>query len=154
MKQLDSQIVIYKLDASLLETENWDLTIDYETARRNDRVATQGDASQLFDMCEEYIPTIKIEVPKKNSNVNTEYRFTDAVIGFTFKSNKEFDECCKRAKVNGYRYKRFVGTTGGVKNDTVLFVREDIYDDLERRANNDRDFEKKMVVAKFEAYKA
>lgn len=153
MKQLDSQIVILKIPASLLKNKNWNYNTSYELARNQGLVATQGD-SQLYRMCEEYIPYTRIEEQRKDNKQVTGYRYTESIISLTFSDNKEFDEACEKAKINGKRYKRFVGTTGGVKNDTVLFMREDIYEDMEKRSNNDRDYKKKMVVAKFEAYKA
>jgi len=153
MKQHGSQIVILKIPASILGARNWDYEINYETARKQGLVATQGD-SQLFRMCEEYIPYTIIEESRKNSSKKTEYRYTESIIALTFLAMNEFDEACKNVKINGFKYKRFVGTTGGIKNDTVLFMREDIFDDMEKRDNNDRDYEKKFVVAKFEAQKS
>lgn len=153
MKQLNNQIVIFKLSAALIKSNGWDLHIDYETARREGMVATQGDDSQLFTFCEKLEPFTTIEESKKNSELKTGYRFTETVIAITFLSNKEYDECCKNVKVNGNVYKRIVGTTGGIKNDTILFLREDIHNVVYGWSNNDAKM-KDMVVAKWEAYKA
>ena len=56
--------------------------------------------------------------------------------------------------VNGINYKRFVGTTGGLKNNTLLFVNSDYIDRLNERCECERDKSKPLVPAKYEAYKA
>ena len=57
-------------------------------------------------------------------------------------------------KLNGLKYKRLLGTTGGIKNNTIVYVSEVVYDKLVKKINNGRDEEKKMIPAKLEAYKA
>lgn len=57
-------------------------------------------------------------------------------------------------KVNGVTFKRFVGTTGGLKNNTLLFVNEEILDELNNRCECERDKTIPLVPAKYEAYKA
>lgn len=54
--------------------------------------------------------------------------------------------------LNGKKYKRLLGTNGGVKNSTIVFVSENVYDEIFKRLNNGRDLDKKMVPAKFESY--
>lgn len=71
-----------------------------------------------------------------------------------------FRKACKGFKINGMRYGRLVGTTGGVKNSTVVFVAEaarngaPMLEELRRRINNGRDMTKEFVPAKLEAYRA
>ena len=47
-----------------------------------------------------------------------------------------------------------MGTNGGVKNETIVFVSERHADEIRRRINNGRNMEKAMVPAKLEAYNA
>lgn len=51
-------------------------------------------------------------------------------------------------------YKRFLGTNGGIKNSTIVYVNEQIYDELKHRLDNGRDLSKELVPAKLEAYQA
>lgn len=63
-------------------------------------------------------------------------------------------------KINDIEYKRLVGTPNGVKKSTVVYASvvnangNAVYDELQRRLDNDRDLSVKLVPAKFEAYKA
>lgn len=52
------------------------------------------------------------------------------------------------------RYRRFLGTNGGIKKSTIVYVNEEIYPELKRRLDNGRDKSKKLVPAKLEAYQA
>ena len=50
--------------------------------------------------------------------------------------------------------RRLLGTTGGVKNNTIVFVNEKLLPELKRRINNGRDLTKQYTPAKLEAYNA
>lgn len=52
------------------------------------------------------------------------------------------------------RYRRFLGTNGGIKNSTIVYVNEEIYPELKKRLDNGRDKKKELVPAKLEAYQA
>jgi len=52
------------------------------------------------------------------------------------------------------RYRRFLGTNGGIKNSTIVYVNEEIYPELKKRLDNGRNIEKELVPAKLEAYQA
>lgn len=52
------------------------------------------------------------------------------------------------------KYKRFLGTNGGIKNSTIVYVNEEIYPELKKRLDNGRDKSKQLVPAKLEAYQA
>ena len=67
---------------------------------------------------------------------------------------KDYHRACKGFSINGVRYKRLLGTNGGIKNSTIVFVSERLSDELKRRVDNDRDPNKELVTAKLEAYKA
>ena len=47
-----------------------------------------------------------------------------------------------------------LGTNGGVKNETIVFISNRHADEIKRRIDNGRDLEKELVPAKLEAYKA
>ena len=67
---------------------------------------------------------------------------------------KDYHRACKGFSINGLKYKRLLGTNGGVKNSTIVFVSERHIDEIRRRIDNGRDMSKEMVPAKLEAYKA
>lgn len=67
---------------------------------------------------------------------------------------KDYYRACKGFRINGISYRRLLGTAGGIKNSTIVFVSERLVDELRRRVENDRDQSKPQVAAKLEAYKA
>ena len=67
---------------------------------------------------------------------------------------KDYYKACRGFSINGIRYKRLLGTNGGIKNSTIVFVSERLSDELKRRVENGRDMTKELVTAKLEAYKA
>lgn len=67
---------------------------------------------------------------------------------------KDYYRACKGFTINGIKYKRLLGTNGGIKNSTIVFVSERLTDELKRRVENGRDPNKELVTAKLEAYKA
>lgn len=67
---------------------------------------------------------------------------------------KDYKRACGGYYINGVKYRHLLGTAGGIKNNTIVFVSERLYPELSRRINNGRDETKEMVPAKFEAYKA
>lgn len=52
------------------------------------------------------------------------------------------------------RYHRLLGTNGGIKNSTIVYVNEEIYPELKKRLDNGRNMGKELVPAKLEAYQA
>lgn len=68
---------------------------------------------------------------------------------------EHYDKACKDGfYINGIHYERLLGTNGGVKNSTIVFVSSRIAPELKRRLENGRDLSKPLVPAKFESYKA
>lgn len=67
---------------------------------------------------------------------------------------RDYHRACKGFSINGINYKRLLGTNGGIKNSTIVFVSERYADELKRRIDNGRDMSKALVPAKLEAYKA
>lgn len=67
---------------------------------------------------------------------------------------KDYRRACKGFTINGIRYERLLGTPGGVKNSTVVFIASRHADEIKKRIENGRDVEKPLVPAKLEAYKA
>lgn len=67
---------------------------------------------------------------------------------------KDYRDACKGFKINGVEYERLLGTNGGIKNSTIVFVSKRLAPEIKRRIENGRDPNIPLVPAKFEAYKA
>ena len=67
---------------------------------------------------------------------------------------KDYWRACEGFAINGIVYKRLLGTAGGIKNSTIVFISERYVDEIRRRIDNGRDMNQKLVPAKLEAYKA
>ena len=68
--------------------------------------------------------------------------------------NSDYVRACKGFTINGVKYTRLLGTPGGIKMSTIVFVSEAVAPELRRRINNDRDQTKTFIPAKLEAYRA
>lgn len=66
----------------------------------------------------------------------------------------DYRRACKGFTINGIRYVRLLGTNGGVKTSTIVFVSDRIADELRKRITNGRNEDVKMIPAKYEAYRA
>lgn len=68
--------------------------------------------------------------------------------------NSDYDRANKGFTVNGITYHRLLGTNGGIKNSTIVYVSERLYPELKRRMDNGRNKDKSIVPAKLESYQA
>lgn len=69
-------------------------------------------------------------------------------------SNSDYDRANKGFTINGIRFRRFLGTNGGIKNSTIVYVNEELYPALKERLDNGRNMDAALVPAKLEAYQA
>ena len=69
-------------------------------------------------------------------------------------SNKDYDRANLGFSINGIEYKRFLGTNGGIKNSTIVYINANLYPELKKRLDNGRNKEVPLVPAKLEAYQA
>lgn len=67
---------------------------------------------------------------------------------------KDYRRACRGFTINDIKYVRLLGTNGGVKNETIVFVSERLSKELRARINNGRDESVTLIPAKFEAYRA
>lgn len=68
--------------------------------------------------------------------------------------NSDYVRACKGFSINGVKYTRLLGTPGGIKMSTIVFVSDRLVGELRRRISNDRDESKAFIPAKLEAYRA
>lgn len=67
---------------------------------------------------------------------------------------KDYRRACRGFTINDVKYVRLLGTNGGVKNETIVFVSERLSKELRARIDNGRDKSVTLIPAKFEAYRA
>lgn len=176
-KQLVCQKYIYKIHSSRLRKEGWKLTLPIEEARRNDEVISLADSQVLrwidqingIENADLRARGIKSEIKqiKKEPNslqnrkrIKQLYSELDAIqykpdyMCLIIDKEKDYYRACKGFQINGVKYRRLLGTNGGIKNSTIVFVSDRVCDELKRRIDNGRNPEKALVTAKLEAYKA
>ena len=80
--------------------------------------------------------------------------FKQDYVSIVMDSAQDYRRACKGFAINGVRFVRLLGTPGGIKMSTIVFVSERLAPELRMRIDNGRDKTKELVPAKFEAYRA
>lgn len=83
-----------------------------------------------------------------------EIQFKQDYMCLVIDKEKDYWRACKGFKINGIKYVRLLGTNGGIKNSTIVFVSERLAPELRRLIDNGRDKTQELVPAKLEAYQA
>lgn len=179
MEQKSCHRIIFKLHSKQLRESKWNLTlqiskamIDYpecvvslnssQALRFIDEINGENDITEMVRQIQN---KIKFEKKKPRS------RETKAIISKLYEEmyNLQFqkDYCCvvmdkvkdydranKGFIVNGIKYRRLLGTNGGIKNSTIVYVNEKIYPQLKEKLDCGRKTDVPLVPAKLEAYQA
>ncbi len=176
-KQLVCQRYIYKIHSSRLRKERWNLTLPIEEARRNDEVIALADSQvlrwidELNDItdADQKAVEIRTEIRRIKNEPNSvtnkrkirqlyqeldRIQFKPDYMCLIIDKDKDYHRACKGFSINGIKYRRLLGTNGGIKNSTIVFVSDRLHDELERRIENGRNTSKELVTAKLEAYRA
>lgn len=176
-KQLACQTYIYKIHSSRLRKAKWNLTLPIEEARRNDEVIALASSQMLrwidelngvYDADDKarYIKHRIRKIRREPYSVQNRklikdlyheldiLQFKPDYMCLIIDKEKDYYRACRGFSINGVEYHRLLGTNGGIKNSTIVFVSERLYGELSRRVENGRDQDKKLVTAKLEAYKA
>lgn len=176
-KLLTGQRFIFKINSSRLRKAKWNLSLPLEEARKNDEIVSLAD-SQMIRWIDELngvedadeqakevrreIRAIKKEPPSYQNKIAVR-KLYDELDALQFKPDymylvidrkKDYMRACSGYKINGVKYVRLLGTSGGIKNSTIVFVSERLAGELRRRVENGRDQDKPLVTAKLEAYKS
>ena len=170
---------IYKLHSKQLRDAKWNLKLPLDVALRDypDCVVSLND-SQILRFIDELNGITdadakareikaKIRMEKKKPRTNStrnrisilykrlyELQYQEDYICIIMDKNSDYDRANKGFKINGIKYKRFLGTNGGIKNSTIVYVSERLYPELKKRLDNGRNLDGKLVPAKLEAYQA
>lgn len=177
-KQLKNQTYIYKIEAKWIIKNNFNLKLSLKEANANKQLTPLASSQTLrfidsilqLENKEEEINKIKEEINKlkkleSSKEIKKEIKklyeqkdklqFVQDYVNIEFATKKEFDECIKNGvKINGMKFYRLLGTTSGIKHQTIVFVSERVCKDLITKLDNGRDLSKQLIPAKLEAYKA
>lgn len=69
-------------------------------------------------------------------------------------SDKDYDRANQGFKINGYKYHRLLGTNGGIKKSSIVYIGDNVFREILKRMDNGRDKAKPIIPAKLEAYQA
>ncbi len=176
-KQLVCQRYIYKIHSARLRQSKWNLTLPIDEARRNDEVISIADSQTLrwIDQINGMVDGDKLakeirseiqQIKKEPSSLTNKRRLRELYseldriqykpdyMCLIIDKEKDYYRACKGFSINGIKYKRLLGTNGGIKNSTIVFVSEKVVDVLRAKIENGRNQAKPLVTAKLEAYKA
>ena len=155
----------------------WQLTLPLAEARRNEEVVSLAD-SQMLRWIDELNGITDADARAKEVQVQIrrlrrepsslqnrrqirklyeqldEIQFKPDYMCVIMDKERDYLRAVKGYTVNGIKYRRLLGTNGGIKNSTIVFVSERLWPELSRRIENGRDLSKELVPAKLEAYKA
>lgn len=140
---------IFKIGTTHLKKNGWNLELTEKEASSLDEEIRLFD-SQLFR-----IATLIVDKDssladlKKDGNIVWNKCFVSIVID----GKRDFNRVFKGFTLNNEEFVRFVGTTGGLKNNSIIFANKRLIDDLNNTIES-VDIKRKMVPAKYEAYKA
>ena len=166
-----------KIHSRRLRKNRWNLTLTLDEARRNDEIVSLADSQVLrwidelngLDDIGEKAAEIRREIrrirrednsPQNKRAIRDLYTELDRLqyvpdyMCLVIDKEKDYYRACRGFSINGIRYKRLLGTNGGIKNSTIVFVSDSVVDEIRRRIENGRDPDKELVTAKLEAYKA
>jgi len=173
MKLKDSQLLILKIKTSHIKKAKKNIKLNFEQARDNDEIISLG-SSQFSRSLKRYCDSQNITNDIYNIGGQTvndifskrdrkKYQILNAIISVEIESTNYYDKLNETPKqnnsekgflVNDIRYVEYIGTTGGVKNSTVFYIRKDLYEWATKRVDNGRDMDKKFIPSKLQAYKA
>lgn len=173
-----AQRYVFKIHSSRLRRAKWHLTLTVNQARENKELITVNE-SQLMRFIDElngventasYVSDLKsqIQILKAETNLAVsrpkirklyeeldKYQFQKDYVCVVLDNSNDYRRLYQNGfQINGIRYRRLLGTTGGIKSNTIVFVNELLLPELKRRLNNGRNLTKPFTPAKLEAYNA
>lgn len=179
MKYKNNLRQIYKIHSKQLKRCKWNLQLPLDVAHKEypDTIISIGSSqvirfideingnTDIDEKINEVKRVLGIEKKKKRSretkaNIRSYYdklyelQFIKDYVCIIMESNSDYDRANQGFTINGIKYKRFLGTNGGIKQSTIVYVNEKLYPELKKRLDNGRDMTKQLVPAKLEAYQA
>ena len=166
------------MQSKRLKQAKWNLTLPLQTAMKNKNdIVALNDSQILRWICElngienlDYeVSKLKREIkfikkqPKNKENKDKIKELYDKLYSLQYQkdyfcmimnSDKDYDRANQGFKINGYKYRRLLGTNGGIKKSTITYIGENVFDEIVKRMDNGRDKTKPIIPAKLEAYQA
>lgn len=174
-KQQKLQKYCFKLHTSYLAKNNWNLTLPLSEARKSANAIVTVNDSQVLRWIEELNGTQDVDARAKEirEQINTlksrqgnkkqvaalydklyELQFQKDYLLLIIDKKSDYNRANNGFTINGINYHRLLGTAGGIKTSTIVYVSSRLYPEIKKRIDNGRDMTKKMVAAKLEAYQA
>lgn len=177
-KQKKCKRYLFKLHSERLRRSRWKLEYPLEEALNTEDIISLSDSQILrfidelngdtSEAREEEASYIKKEIKrlkksdssKKDTLIANLYKrfynlqFVPDYMCLIIDKMSDYDRANKGFSINGIKYHRLLGTNGGVKNSTIVYVSERLYSQLYERLCCGRNLEQKFVPAKLEAYQA
>lgn len=138
------QYDIFKIETKQLKYNNWALDITKDEAYAAGSLVALFE-SEMFRL-----------IAKILGRPPEEIDYSDYVASVVISNKKHFERAVSHEGVviNGKTFRRFVGTSGGLKKNSIIFVNAEVIDELNRRCECRRKTDVPMVPAKYETYKA
>ena len=138
------QYDIFKIETKLLKYHNWSLEITKDEAYTYDALVSLFE-SQIFRL-----------IAKILNQPIEQIDFSEYIAVIVISTKSHFRRATDPAgiNINGKTFKRFVGTSGGLKKNSIIYVSSDIITELNKRCECGRKMDIPMVPAKYETYKA
>lgn len=177
-KQQACQKFIYKLPSKRIRQAKWNLSLPLATAMKNaNDIVALSDSQILRWICElngandldpkvsrlrEEIEAVR-QQPFSAKNRETIKKLYEKLYSLQYQkdylcvvmdSNKDYDAANNGFQVNGCKYRRLLGTNGGIKKSTITYISEHVFAEIKKRMDNGRDASKPIIPAKLEAYQA
>lgn len=177
-KQLISQKYIYKIHSTRLKENNYELTLSIEQARKNQELISLAE-SQMMRFIDSLNNHTNVEITikeikekinvlrnSKASKLNTlemrqlhkqldELLFKKDYVNVVIDNISHYDHMFDNGFIiNGIKFRRLLGTTGGIKASTIVFVNENLLPALKEKIANGRNLKNEFTPAKLEAYQS
>ena len=176
-KQLTCQRYIIKIHSTRLRKAKWKLKLSLEEARANKELVSLGD-SQMLRFIDELNGVVGVDdmARRKKAEIRRLRREPDSLqnrraikklyaeldqilykpdyMCLIIDKESDYWRATEGFYINDVKYVRLLGTNGGVKMSTIVFVNERLAPELRRRIDNGRNPNKEFVPAKLEAYRA
>ena len=171
MQQKVCHKYVYKLHSSRLRKARWKLRLPLRNVLKTNDIISLNDSQVLRFIDElngtntdarakeirEEILTARKKAPNKLPELYYELyktRFQEDYVCIVMDRESDYDKLNKGFSINGIKYRRLLGTNGGVKNSTIIYVSERLYPEIKERLDCGRNPHALFVPPKLEAYQA
>ena len=174
-----NQRYIFKVSSSVLRRSGWQLSMSIKEGQKLNQVVALGESQLLrwidelngIEDCENKINKIHAQIEHYRNMFRTDenirpvltslyqqldhYQFKKDYCCVIIENKADYKKLYKDGFViNGIRFRRLLGTSGGIKLNTIVFINEKLLPEIRKRIANGRNMEKEFVPAKLEAYQA